>query len=788
MSQNTDELYNLLPSIYRMRDSDRKEVLKEYLSVLEKQGGLVEDDIARLYDNWFIETCDEWLVPYIGNLLGVRGLHPISEKANFSQRSRVANTLSYRRRKGTASMLEQLAYDSTGWQARAVEFFQLLIATQNYNHIRLDNHRTPDIRDYEKMELIDTPFDSVAHLADIRHIESRRGYHNIPHVGLFLWRLEAYPVYRAPAFSHNNGRYSFSQLGNDIRLFNNPVTEEEASHLAGETNVPSQIRRLAFYDNKNSYYGKGQSIFIWVDNAEIPPERYAFDWNKDNELVSFLRDDLGILWVDSTATVNRWDEKINVINGTDRIDIQIYGNKARLITDTGKMYEFEIKDENNTKILYLDVIVPCDLSGWEHIPQKGQVAVDPVLGRIAFSDNDKRDVKVSYFYGFSSEVGGGFYDRDLGVPGPEVTIYEISQKEPPLASDKKFNSISSAILQWAADPDPKALFLIKDSEIYIESLDFEIPAGRTLEIRAENENRPVINLKKTLKIKGKSPLSSEEGAQITLDGLVITGSGLKIMPGDLGELNIHQCTLVPGISLGADGKPMAPNKFSLAVEKDNDNLTITIDRSITGKLNLESANQLHIKDSIIDGIAGTAINAPQVTAQIEESTIIGDVSVMGIALASNSIFTDKVKAVRKQQGCMRYCYVRKGQATPRQFHCQPATYIQKVQDDLLTKAKLQKGLEKETFKKTIENFVNSWFKPCFADRRYGHPEYAQLYLLSPEDILKGADDESEMGVFHHIMQPQREANLRSSLDEYLRFGLEAGILYANYEQIQEVLI
>jgi hypothetical protein len=42
----------------------------------------------------------------------------------------------------------------------------------------------------------------------------------------------------------------------------------------------------------------------------------------------------------------------------------------------------------------------------------------------------------------------------------------------------------------------------------------------------------------------------------------------------------------------------------------------------------------------------------------------------------------------------------------------------------------------------------------------------------------GADDEAEMGVFHHLMQPQREINLRTRLREYLPFGLEAGILYA----------
>jgi hypothetical protein len=34
-----------------------------------------------------------------------------------------------------------------------------------------------------------------------------------------------------------------------------------------------------------------------------------------------------------------------------------------------------------------------------------------------------------------------------------------------------------------------------------------------------------------------------------------------------------------------------------------------------------------------------------------------------------------------------------------------------------------------------------------------------------------------MGVFNHLQQPQREANLRAALEEYLRFGLEAGLFY-----------
>jgi hypothetical protein len=63
--------------------------------------------------------------------------------------------------------------------------------------------------------------------------------------------------------------------------------------------------------------------------------------------------------------------------------------------------------------------------------------------------------------------------------------------------------------------------------------------------------------------------------------------------------------------------------------------------------------------------------------------------------------------------------------------------------------------------------------------QYGHPAYAQLSLNCAEEIRTGAEDSSEMGVFSHLKQPQREANLRASLNEYLRFGLEAGIFYVS---------
>ena len=60
---------------------------------------------------------------------------------------------------------------------------------------------------------------------------------------------------------------------------------------------------------------------------------------------------------------------------------------------------------------------------------------------------------------------------------------------------------------------------------------------------------------------------------------------------------------------------------------------------------------------------------------------------------------------------------------------------------------------------------------------YGRPEYCQLSPSCPLEIRTGAEDGSEMGAYCHLKQPQRESNLRIRLDEYLPFGLDAGLIY-----------
>jgi len=168
-----DRLYDLLPVIYRMRDAEQGEPLKALLQIISEQVNLVEDDIFQLYENWFIETCEDWVVPYIGELIGYEPVHEAGELSagatrQDQQRNKVliprrelANTIRYRRRKGTLALLELLSNDVAGWPARAVEFYKLLGWTQALNYQHSDQGKTVDLRNGSSLDLIDSPFDTI---------------------------------------------------------------------------------------------------------------------------------------------------------------------------------------------------------------------------------------------------------------------------------------------------------------------------------------------------------------------------------------------------------------------------------------------------------------------------------------------------------------------------------------------------------------------------------------------------------------------------------------------------
>ncbi len=105
-----DRLYELIPAVYRMRDADQGYPLRALLQVIAEQVTLVEEDIGRLYENWFIETCEDWVVPYIGALIGYQPVESAGRPGGgdaagqarnriLVPRQEVADTLRHRRRK-----------------------------------------------------------------------------------------------------------------------------------------------------------------------------------------------------------------------------------------------------------------------------------------------------------------------------------------------------------------------------------------------------------------------------------------------------------------------------------------------------------------------------------------------------------------------------------------------------------------------------------------------------------------------------------------------------------------
>jgi len=767
-----DRLYPLLPALLQIRDYENGQPLRALLQVIAEQVNLVEDNIQRLYDNWFIETCEDWVVPYLGDLVGEEPVHEAGEPGDvatarsrarnriLTPRREVANAIRSRRRKGTLALLELLARDVAGWPARVVEFRRQLAQYVKVNSRAPHRGRMVDVRSGARLDHIGGAFDGLTRLPDLRRVNSAHGggLFNVPAVGVFVWRLRAYSITNAPARCLDPVGphcYTFSTLGNDVPLFNRPIAQGDPNAIAGDFNVPAPIDRRDFsrvvvVDGKREmrasdrYYGLidaagsriAQSVSIWAPGW--PPNQ-------------------------------------------DRGDAPIAS----------------------------DSIVPADLTGWKYVPRTGQIAVDPVRGRIAFPPRQlpKQGVWVSYHYGFSADIGGGEYTRSL-AQHKDATVTRVSGKDElqaalvpwrrqggaPVAPAPAHAGQPQADQPQRDQPLPPqqsnqpahAVIEITDSGVYVIPINIYLEAGHSLQIRAAQRTRPVIqlldwhsNLPDNLTVTG------EAGSQLTLDGILVAGRGVQV-EGDLRTLMVRHSTLVPGWSLEPNCDPQRPAEPS--VELIDSRACVVIEHSIVGSIqvndnevNTEPA-RIRISDSVVDA-TGTDCDSPECEAigasgsrlayavlTVSSSTVIGRVMAHAIELAENSIFLSRVTVARRQMGCMRFCYVRPDSRTPRRFNCQPDLVERAVTaamaGTLATDAPQQGALDMERWR----------VRPQFNSTRYGRPTYCQLAETCAAEIVRGADDESEMGVFHDLFQPQRLANLRARLDEFAPAATDTGII------------
>ncbi len=692
MSTTAETLQRLLPAIHRIRDAEiaaelglDRGPLEELLALVARELAVLEEGIEQSYDDLFIETCAEWLVPYIGDLIGYESLHgQVPDIA--SPRAEVAHTIALRRRKGTAVVLEQLARDVTRWDARAVEFFQTLATTQFMNHLRPQNHYAPDLRKVPALERIGGPFNQAAHTVEVRRIASGRGRHNIPNIGIYLWRLQAYRHRLSPAVPIAPRRFMISPLGQDRQLFTKPDRSEEAeiTHLAEPINVAEPLGRRQLHRELATYYGLRETSGGPVD---LPAPSL-------------------VLQVDGTEIAR-------------------------------------------------DQVVVCNLSddgpAWAHVPPDGFYGIDPVLGRVACpTDLDPPEsLSVTYHRGFSADLGGGEYEREESFALRETeSLVRVPDEE---------TSIQAALTALGGS----GVVEITDNGRYEEDLSVTVLAEASLELRAANGRNPTLVLSQPVNIVGG------ENARFALNGLLVTGAGLVVpaVDNDLAEIAIRHCSLVPGLSLDIDGNPNDPTAASLIVETADTDLVI--ERSILGSLRIVEEAEARALDSVIDATdpegvayAGLDGSGPGGSLSLIACTTIGKLHARRFDLVSNAILLARlapadtwaapVIASQRQSGCIRFSFLPFEAVVPRRFRCQP---------DSLTAARRVTA--------------------SFTTLSFGESGYCQLASSTPDLIRRGADSESEMGVFHHLYGPQREANLRIRLQEYLRVGLEAGIFYAS---------
>ncbi|MFI7407081.1 hypothetical protein ACIBU0_00140 [Streptomyces sp. NPDC049627] len=683
-----DRLYDLLPAVHRMRDEEQGFPLRALLRIVEGQVRVIEEDLDAWYANWFIETCEDWVVPYIGALVGTRppppGSSPGAVRA-LSPRRAVADAVANRRRKGGAAALEAVAVDGAGWPARVVELYRHLVRAQHVRHVRPDRPATLAVRDTLACARLGDPFDEAPHLVDVRRPNSTttRGLHNIPSLALFVWRLRAFPVTAAPAFciDQRYSRYLVNVLGIDTQLFTPPA----------QAGVPQPLGREEFADAVTEYYGPGKSLQIWRDapDTPVPPER----------------------------------------------------------------------------------IVVADLTAWRYRPRPGQVAVDPVLGRIAFpADEAPEDgVWVSWHYGFADAMGGGAYPRPVS-PAGERRVYAVGGAD-------GLGSITAALERWradkAADPSPhslhRALIEIRDSADYTEALRIDLDEDDRLELRAAPGVRPVIRLLNrkanrfdalTVRATAKRPPPgtvvdcpppAARRPRLVLDGLVVSGRSLDVV-GQIGEVVVRHCTLVPGWELDHDCRPRWGAEPSVELRRTTARLRV--ERSVIGTIVVDQDEtkgnplDIGIEDSIVDATADDlpAVTAPEdsfahAALRLRRCTVLGEVRVQTLPLGEDSIITGCLRTVRRDTGCLRYSYAPESHSGPPRHQC-------------------------------------AAIRPLFTSTRYGHPAYAQLHAACDPSISAGAEDGSEMGAFHDLYQPQRLSNLRDLLAEYVPLGVEAAVITA----------
>jgi hypothetical protein len=746
-------LFDRLPSVHRRRDAEQlAEPLRALVQVLEGQSDSLATQIEGQYDDWFIETCGDALLPFFAELVGVAPARPVGANATAEvaaidaawRRRQVADAFLDRRRRGTVGLVAELARAASGWPAVALELSKVALVTASARFPGLGAARAPHAQADCGSQALEPPFSTLARLACVGAPSRARQSASRPSsTALWLWRqvpLErkrqrARPL---PDRRHEQpgrpARYRIDALGRDVQLCTVPVEGFPVSVPPVASALAVPITRDMLAAQIEELYGEDKSLRVYRIVRERVPG----------------------------STVPQLEERL---------------------VPPGQ-------------------ILVRDLSAGHVAVPSGHVAIDPELGRVALAhDLDAEHVTTSHARLTMGDIGAGAADRDAPCASssdeialPEAITYPVGRR------DGEFRDIHHAIAAWARErvEHPSAVIEIADDRLYCEQLRVELSRGERLVIRAACGCSPVIDAgegKLHSSVDLRHPRATIEIArerhphqqsrrhqparakhddgpdpQFVLEGVSVLGAAVELR-GSFSAVILRYCTLA-----GASSGDVAP-----ALELLADTQAVRIELSVLGAVQGGGPGQgendptsLLVRDSILGEIrCRERGQAAWISLTCERATVFGPLDVHEIVLIEDAILTAHVCCERRQVGEVRNSYLPPQSHTPRRFDCLPDLALARLD------GQLARGERDPAEAKRLRQNEQARLVPRFDSIRLGEATYGRLAQTSALELRNGASDGGELGAHHRLWEPHRIESVRRALGELAPVGTDIDIVLAS---------
>jgi hypothetical protein len=716
-----EKLWELVPSLHRHEDgvAERPGTLRAFVELIAEQAALLRRSHDRLWDDAFIDLCDDWAVPYIGDLVATRMVSALNLRG---RRVDVAKTIYYRRRKGTPRVLEELIADITGWEGKVVESFRFLGRFMHRLDLPVAERVDPspgwaDLRSPRIAEMADGPWDPFAHTADVRKSRGKTGRWNIPKVTFHLFRLAAIRLSGVTPRARSGGKtFTFDPSGREIQLFMPRLRDEHYAWDDWQSAMPWQVpapmgcRVLGHAEYVISKELCAQLLSDGVAPAAVAELEQAIDARFSSE-----------------AALHEWID--NSSNAAALLVPAIYNTirEHAIVAECGKTALWP-----DAVRVAPDGIIPvarhrmaaANLSDWTLAASDHDLLVDPQRGRFTLLAAPARptEVRVAYCYGFGGRIGAGGYDRRSDIdPTPNLLV----PAAPP----------SGGVVDTATFPTTagkiRAVVQVRDSATY--NVVGDPSQVERLVLQAANFERPYLRLADDWVITAAANVDAE----LVLEGIWLGASGAAslVLRGAWSSVIIRHSTLDPG-GADVDGNKLEPVRILIqgAVER------LEISRSIAPAIATEGSGEIEelvIEDSIIDAqVSGHAaiVHSPG-NLHMRRSTVLGAIQADRLD-ASEILVTELVEITDTQNGCFRFSSAPAASRLPHPYR-----------------------------------WVIWDGGPVFGSTRFGDASYVWLAESAPELLRRGGEDGVEIGAWSTALNAIKQDSLLRKVEEYLPFGL-----------------